>query len=420
MNSSPPHRPARSESRTVAFSTEANSRRTSSPTVCPWTSFTALKSSRSARTSVIGAPRRSAREISAVSASSHWRRLAMPVSPSTSACRSTMRCSRAFSSAIAAWDASELGRHPLLVVEDVADEGELAERRAPGGQRELELLAVRVGVAGLDDAPVVRDESRAGRAGRLDRGLDDHPEQRADVVGGGERLAEARDRAAEPSALVLELGEPRLELVRHVVEGRAEQRELVAALHRHALAEAAARDPVRGLGERAQRPDDRPALEVRDERDDAERERAARAAAGCASSSSPRRSPTAGVMTAKRTLGRSETAGATSVRKRSPPTVTVLRLAGADVHLPFDRGRRRDDAARRAGSRARRRPEARARAQDLDERPVERDGDRDRADGPCARDDRRPRASPRTSAAVPTLKPPVAVTETLLEVWSRW
>ena len=40
-------------------------------------------------------------------ASSHWRRFAIPVRPSTRACRSTMRWSRAFSSAIAACDANE-------------------------------------------------------------------------------------------------------------------------------------------------------------------------------------------------------------------------------------------------------------------------------------------------------------------------
>ena len=150
------------------------------------------------------------------------------------------------------------------------DEGQLAEGRPPGGERELEVLAVRIRVAGLDDAPVVGDESCPGRAGCLDRGLDDHAEERADVVRSRKRLAEAGDRAAEPSALVLELREPRLQLIRHVVERRAEQRELVAALHRHPLAQAAARDPVRRLREVAQRPDDRPALEVRDQGDDAE------------------------------------------------------------------------------------------------------------------------------------------------------
>ena len=50
-----------------------------------------------------------------------------------------------------------------------------------------------------------------------------------------ERLAEARHRVAQPGALGLELGEPRLELIRHVVERDAEQRELVVAADGDAL-----------------------------------------------------------------------------------------------------------------------------------------------------------------------------------------
>ena len=78
--------------------------------------------------------------------------------------------------------------------------------------------------------------------------------------------------SAEAAALGLELGEPRLELVRHVVERRAEQRELVAAANGDALVEPAARDPVRRLGEAAKRSHDRASLEVRDERDERERD----------------------------------------------------------------------------------------------------------------------------------------------------
>ena len=85
------------------------------------------------------------------------------------------------------------------------------KRRAAGGERQLEPLAVRVRVAGLDDACRRRRRSRAPRrAGGLDRGLDDHAQQLLDVVGRGERLAEAGDRVAEAAALGVELGEPRL------------------------------------------------------------------------------------------------------------------------------------------------------------------------------------------------------------------
>ena len=60
-------------------------------------------------------------------------------------------------------------------------------------------------IAGLDDVAVVGDEPRAGGAGRLDGRLDDHAQQLVDVVGRGERLAEAGDRVAEAAALGVEL-----------------------------------------------------------------------------------------------------------------------------------------------------------------------------------------------------------------------
>ena len=87
----------------------------------------------------------------------------------------------------------------------------------------------------------------------------------------GERLAEARDRATQPDAFLIQLREPRFQLVRHVVEGGAEHRELIPAVHGDALGESALGDPVGGLGKRAERADDRAAFEVRDEGDECER-----------------------------------------------------------------------------------------------------------------------------------------------------
>ena len=71
-------------------------------------------------------------------------------------------------------------------------------------------------------------------------------------------------------------------------------RELVAAAHRHALREAAARDRVRRLGEAAERAHDRATLEVGDEGDERERGEQAEQQAVPRRSSSRRRSATAG------------------------------------------------------------------------------------------------------------------------------
>ena len=214
-----------------------------------------------------------------------------------------MRRSRAFSSAIAAWEASEPAASRCSWSNDGPAIVECPERRAAGGEIEREFLSGRIRVAGLDDRAVVCEQACPVCSGRLDSGLDDHAQLLVDVVRRGERLAEARDRVAQPAALGFELGEPLLELVRHVVERVPEHRELVAAANRDALREPAARDPVRRLGESPQRPHDRAALEVRDERDERRAKRSGRAAACCASSSWQRRSSDCGLSTANRTTG---------------------------------------------------------------------------------------------------------------------
>ena len=91
-------------------------------------------------------------------------------------------------------------------------------------------------------------------------------------MGGGERFAEAHGRVAEARPLGVELAQPRLELVGHLVERPTELGELVSSLDGHTLVELALRDAARGLDEGAERPDDRAALDVREQCDQHERD----------------------------------------------------------------------------------------------------------------------------------------------------
>ena len=70
----------------------------------------------------------------------------------------------------------------------------------------------------------------------------------------------------------VELDESLLELGGHVVERAGELCELVPPAHVDTLAEVARRDRERGFGEAAQRPHDRAGEQVRDEREDRERQ----------------------------------------------------------------------------------------------------------------------------------------------------
>src|SRR5207244_9919995 len=89
-------------------------------------------------------------------------------------------------------------------------------------------------------------------------------EQLLGVVCRRKPLTEASQRLPPAGAPGLELGEPRLELRRHVVERGTEGRELVVAADGHPLGQAPVRDLPRGRGETAEVPDDRPPLQVRD------------------------------------------------------------------------------------------------------------------------------------------------------------
>ena len=213
-----------------------------SPVGWPWTSLTDLKSSRSARISPTVPPSRSARASSVASISSAWRRFASPVSPSTSAWRSTIRCSRAFSSATTACLASAAPVIRCSVSNRSPTSDQAAEAAPTRCELELEPLAARAHVAGLHEGAVVGDDHAAPRLGRLDSRLDDHAAQLLLVEGVGERVAEARIRLSQAASLLLEIVQARLELRGHLVEGPTELRELVASLDRHPLTKAAGCD----------------------------------------------------------------------------------------------------------------------------------------------------------------------------------
>ena len=62
---------------------------------------------------------------------------------------------------------------------------------------EAERPAAVLRVAGAHDLGAAADEARAGGAGRLDRALEDHGQERLGIVGGGERLTDERDGLAD-------------------------------------------------------------------------------------------------------------------------------------------------------------------------------------------------------------------------------
>ena len=161
-----------------------------------------LKSSRSAKRSDSGASSRFARVISASSASTKRRRLTRPVSSSVTACSRTTWWRRAFSSAIAACEAShsassvDVGREAAL--RRVDDEADLAAARRLAEVELDRLLADRL--AHTRELAVVVEHASARGAGRLDRHVEDHGQQPARVVRRGERVADVRDRLARSRA----------------------------------------------------------------------------------------------------------------------------------------------------------------------------------------------------------------------------
>ena len=127
-------------------------------------------------------------------------------------------------------------------------------------------------LADLDDVTGPRDEDAALGPGRLDGGLHDDSQKLVGIVGGGERVAEPREGVAQALALGLELVEPRLELVGHLVERPSQDRQLVAPPHRNALAERAAGDRVRRDDQAADRAQQRTALQRGDDAEERDRQ----------------------------------------------------------------------------------------------------------------------------------------------------
>jgi hypothetical protein len=121
--------------------------------------------------------------------------LTSPVSSSVIACLWTMSCSRAFSSAIAAWEEPLGELHRLLAEAAVRRvEDELHRRRLVAG-REVELDRSRVAVEIADPADllVVVQKTAAAGAGGLGDHVQDHGHQRTGVVRRGERLSHERE-----------------------------------------------------------------------------------------------------------------------------------------------------------------------------------------------------------------------------------
>ena len=237
-------------------------------------------------------PKRCARSTSRASCSSNSRRLSSWVSGSVLACFWIRRCRRAFSIATAPCPTSEPTRSASSRPNGrsgVADEREQAEHALLGHERRREqrhgLVAdhglARLQRAALDAlavahgrveqsgggtelaAPQLLDEhvralvgdqqARALGARELHGRVDDDLEQAGHVVRCGERGAEALAELLHAPALGVELVDALLELARHVVEDRAELRELVASAHGQALVEAARGDGADAVGEAPQR-----------------------------------------------------------------------------------------------------------------------------------------------------------------------
>ena len=183
----------------------------------------------------------------------------------------TIRCRRAFSSATAEWATRVAAARRWSTVKSLPASVSVPKLWRPAVSGSSKRSPLSGEGADLDDLAAEADDEPAGRAGRLDRGLDDHAQKLVDVMGRSERLAEADRRLAHARTLGPELLQAGLELVGHLVERRAEPSKLVATVDVDALVEASARDRIGGLRETRERADDRPADDVRDEGNQGER-----------------------------------------------------------------------------------------------------------------------------------------------------
>ena len=147
------------------------------------------------------------------------------------------------------------------------EQQEHPEASATGRQLELEPARPRIHVPDPHHRAVGRAQQPAVGSSGLDGGLDDHEPELFWVECRGQRVAEARIRVTQALPLVLEVGQPCLQLLGHLVEGSSHSRELVPAAHLNPLVQTSGRDRVCRSGELAEGADDRPTGDVRDEAD---------------------------------------------------------------------------------------------------------------------------------------------------------
>ena len=185
------------------------------------------------------------------------------------------------------------GNHPLLDVEFFADEKETPASQS-GLELEVQAGAPDTDVAGLDERAILGDDDAPVGVRGLDGPFDDHATELLGVERCGERVPKAGVGFPQPPALLLELVHTCLELGGHLVECPAEGRELVASLDRHPLTQSTGRDGVRAFCEARERADDRPAGDVRNDRNQEQRADQAEQQGARSGLASRTRSPTTG------------------------------------------------------------------------------------------------------------------------------
>ena len=213
-NSSPPTRPATSDTRFPCRNTRASPWSRASPPSWPKRSLTCLRSSQSVSTIAKGRPERSARPISSCSRSSKPRLLRRPVRLSVTAARCS-RCKAWPASMSAASLLREQDRSlDLLVLERdrrvrAADErpdlGSAHPQRQPQEPATQVIRYRHVDVCGVEDAPGVVGQGRQGRNGG-DR-LGAHRDKRR-LRPAPRSCGRVRGRAAERELGRLEVEQP--------------------------------------------------------------------------------------------------------------------------------------------------------------------------------------------------------------------
>jgi len=156
------------------------------------------------------------------------------------------------------------------VVEALTGEDNPAEVLLPDSERQLEQSRAGLRITGACKLAFRADHNPSVGTGRFNRGLDHHAQELIDVVGGGQHLGKAGRRIPSSPALVLELGEPLLELGRHAIERLGDLRELVRPVDFEPFLEPPVGDRVCSVCQPTQRANNRPAGEHACDREDQE------------------------------------------------------------------------------------------------------------------------------------------------------